>query len=96
MYNRNLSTQVYPFYSIEDLATICGYSNAGTRIILLQKFKIPFDKLGNKYIFYLSDLRTHCPVLADSILECLGLNKLLNNPSAPPTQEENNSPLQFK
>lgn len=91
---RNLTEQIYPFYSVQELATLMGYKLTQTRKVLLEKLKVPGTKIGNKWIFYLTDIKTCAPALFDSILEANHLNRLLTplNQEASEETEDLDSP----
>ena len=69
-------TMVLPFYSITQLSEIFGMTRLGTRN-LLERMNLPHHFIGNKIIFYLSDIQTHQPELFSSILEANQLNALI-------------------
>ena len=68
--------KVLPFYSITQLSQIFGMTRLGTRN-LLDRMNLPCHFVGNKIIYYLSDIQTHQPELFSSILEANHLNSML-------------------
>lgn len=80
-------TKVYPFYSVTQLSEIFGMTRLGTRN-MLDRMNLPAHFVGNKIIYYLSDLQTHQPELFSSILEANQLNSMLHQPNPEPTREE--------
>lgn len=78
--------KVLPFYSITQLSLIFGMTRLGTRN-LLDRMNLPCHFVGNKIIYYLSDIQTHQPELFSSILEANQLNAMLGKPNPEPFQD---------
>lgn len=69
-----------------------GYSVDGARKFM-NRLGVPTNYVGNKCIYYLSDLQTYAPELYASILEANNLNQLIKR------QEKDDviaTPQQFK
>ena len=84
--NIKIKKMVYPFYTITQLSNIFGMTRLGTRNLLM-RMNLPYHYIGNKIIFYLSDIQTHQPELFSSILEANQLNKMLQDRSQEDLQD---------
>lgn len=69
---------ITPFLTITKLSKIFGMTRLGTRNLLM-RMNLPYHYVGNKIIFYLSDIQTHQPELFSSILEANQLNKMIQD-----------------
>lgn len=74
--------KIQPFYSIADIAELMGYSKNGARKFI-NNLNIPINKVGNKHIIYLSDLRNNTPEFYYSLLEANNLQSQLDDADLP-------------
>lgn len=78
---RDIRNKVYPWYSVGELASLCGISDDAMSDILRQTRLWSPQKLpGVKRRFLLSDIQNEFPSLWDSILEAIQLNEQLRDP----------------
>jgi hypothetical protein len=68
--------RVKAFYSTQKLSKIIGLSGEATKKLLLG-MSIPFKTSGKIHLYNLSDIKTYCPDLYNSILLSVDLNEIL-------------------
>ena len=87
---------IKPIYSTTQLRILFGFKKSEQAKKFLLKLNIPFYNTNKKDYWMLSDIKTHCPSLFDSILESVGLNQMIAQKPQMDVDDDFYTSLNFK
>lgn len=87
---------ILPVYSTAQLRDLLGFKKSENTKKFLIKLNVPCSTTGKKDFWMLSDIKTHCPSLFDSILESVGLNSMITKKPSMEIDQEFYNELNFK
>jgi hypothetical protein len=87
---------IKPVYTTTELKNLLGFKKSENTKKFLTKLNVPCQTTGKKDFWMLSDIKSYCPSLFDSILESVGLNSMIAKKPSMEVDEEFYSSLNFK